>query len=484
MLPDELLEQLLQLYPCRDVQVRHLAALFSPALPSPPLVVVHGLPCTGKSSVVTFHLDLSRITHAVISSRECITGRHLLERTVSACLDSLEAAGDEIDRRPYARTENLSTLAVNLQKILEERADKFVLVFDGIDGQREAPPTLLPALARFGEMIPNLSIIFITTIPPSPLHKPGVPHLHFPTYNRQELITILAASPPKIFLNPPSEEQYPDYTPDLAAEDDAWLWNRFLTAVWDSLSKHTGRDLVSFRNTSHRLWREFVAPIVDGTFGTRDFSRLMVNRRHLFQTEDAVLDRIISQASNSVPSGTTAPSALSTPRRTQTTLSTPAAKRKTIQHALPYYTTYLLIAAYLASYNPSRTDTTYFMQHSDKRKNKRKVHTHASTCGSARSKHRRIPRHLLTPSPFPLDRLLAIFRSLLDGPVPQVADIYTQIATLASMRLLVRVGGSVGADPLDAGARWRVAFGWEWVRGLGRSVGVEVGEYLVGGVDG
>jgi origin recognition complex subunit 5 len=36
---------------------------------------------------------------------------------------------------------------------------------------------------------------------------------------------------------------------------------------------------------------------------------------------------------------------------------------------------------------------------------------------------------------------------------------------------------------LEAGARWRVNIGWEAVRGMGRSVGIEVGELLVGGVD-
>ncbi|KAF2280490.1 uncharacterized protein EI97DRAFT_369283 [Westerdykella ornata] len=460
MLPDELLDQLRATFPCRELQLQQLAALYSQSLPFPPLLVAHGLPCTGKSALIKAFLEAASLPHVIVNCRECITGRHLLERTVGGCLDALDATGDgKMDRRPYSRTENLSSLVVNLQKMLEGRRDKFIVVFDGIDAQREAPPTLLPALTRFGEIISNLSVIMITTLPPSLLHKPGIPHLNFPAYTRQDLITILSASPPKIFFTTPSSEQFPDYTPDLAAEDDAWLWNRFLTAVWESISKHTGRDLVSFRNTSLRLWREFVAPIVDGTFGTRDFSRLMVNRRHLFQTEDAVLDRIIKKTAN----------------------NTAVAKRKTIQHDLPYYTTHLLISAYLASYNPSRTDTTYFMKHSDKRKNKRKVCSHS---GITKSKHRRIPRHLLTPSPFPLDRLLAIFRSLLDAPVPQLADIYTQIATLTSMRLLVRVGGMVGADPLDASARWRVNFGWEWVRSLGRSVGIEVGEYLVGGVDG
>ncbi|KAF2118782.1 origin recognition complex subunit Orc5 [Lophiotrema nucula] len=472
MLPDEILEQLNAEFPCREFQLRQLAALYSPQLPSPSLLVAHGLTATGKSSIIKLYLSLSGLAHAVVSSRECITGRHLLERTTSSCLDALDEHYDETnDRRPYVRTENISALAVNLAKMLEGR-EKFVLVLDGIDRQREMPHTLLPALGRFGELIPNLSIILITTLAQNlALHKPGVPHLYFPPYPRAAVVEILSLNPPKIFLEPPSLDLYPDYTTDVAAEDDAWLWNRFLGAVWESLSKHTGRDLVSFRNTSMRIWRDFVKPVVDGTFGTRDFSRLMVNRKHLFQIDDAVLDRLITSSSTTTQTNGVI----------SVNSSRAAVKRNTIQHSLPYYTTHLLIAAYLASYNPSRTDTTYFMKHTDKRKNKRKVRTDA---GVSKSKHRRISRHLLTPSPFPLDRLLAIFRSLLEGPVPQLADLGTQIATLTSLRLLVRVGGVGTGDALDAGAKWRVGFGWEWVRGLGRGVGIEVGEYLVGGVDG
>lgn len=75
---------------------------------------------------------------------------------MSSVLDALdEHDSRKIDRRPYARTENLNSLVVHLQRILGglEEQEKFVLVFDGIDSQREAPPTLLPALARFGEMV-------------------------------------------------------------------------------------------------------------------------------------------------------------------------------------------------------------------------------------------------------------------------------------------------------------------------------------------
>jgi origin recognition complex subunit 5 len=85
--------------------------------------------------------------------RECITARHLLERIVAASLDALEEVYDEkIDRRPYARTENLSALCVNLEKMLEGRS-KFVLVLDAIDKLREGGGTLIAALGRLGEAV-------------------------------------------------------------------------------------------------------------------------------------------------------------------------------------------------------------------------------------------------------------------------------------------------------------------------------------------
>lgn len=58
------------------------------------------------------------------------------------------------------------------------------------------------------------------------------------------------------------------------------------------------------------------------------------------------------------------------------------------------------------------------------------------------------------------------------------ADIQMGIATLASLRLLIKMGAANAGDAIDGGCRYRVAVGWEVVRGIGRSVGVEVEDYL------
>jgi len=62
--------------------------------------------------------------------------------------DSADAPSDTYD----TRCDNPSALTVHLERLLSDR-EKFILMFDDVDKQREAPPTLLPALARLGEIV-------------------------------------------------------------------------------------------------------------------------------------------------------------------------------------------------------------------------------------------------------------------------------------------------------------------------------------------
>lgn len=55
-------------------------------------------------------------------------------------------------------------------------------------------------------------------------------------------------------------------------------------------------------------------------------------------------------------------------------------------------------------------------------------------------------------------------------------DLGMAVATLASLRLLVRVGSG---DVMDRSGKWRINVGWEAIRGIGRSIGVEVEEWLI-----
>lgn len=82
---------------------------------------------------------------------QCITGRHLFESIVGQVADALQ--WEEIPRR----CETLAQLTVEMVKMIQypkrDARWRFVLVLDAIDRQRDAPPTLLPALARLSEIV-------------------------------------------------------------------------------------------------------------------------------------------------------------------------------------------------------------------------------------------------------------------------------------------------------------------------------------------
>ncbi|THX61878.1 hypothetical protein D6D06_00329 [Aureobasidium pullulans] len=448
MLPDEVVLSLTNQWPCRDLQIKTLSALLSPRLISPGTLVVHGPESTAKTGLLKSYLELSGLKHAFIPCSECITGRHFLERTLAACVNAIEQAVDiSLDGVIPSRCESLSTLTSSFVRLFEG-IDKFVLVLDGIDEQREAPPTLLPTLARLGQLISCLSIVMVVTYPhPRLLHLPGAPHIYFSPYTREQAIQIASVRPQAIFNEPLSPSA--NYSDELAAEDDAWLWSRYCAAVWDSLASGAARDIVTFKSILDKLWQPFVQPIVDGTYGTRDFSKLMVAQRKIFQAESCLLDSVIDE-----------------PQEDTTVLTD-------VTHDLPYYSKWLLCAAYLASFNPARQDNIYFMKATE-RKRRRKG---GGAIAGRESKNRKIPRHLLSPSPFPLDRLLAILHAVLPHDLTPTMDIYTQLATLCSLRLLLRTA-VIGGDLLEPGAKWKVNFGWEYALKLARSVGFDITDHV------
>lgn len=104
-------------------------------------------------------LSTLQVPHAIVRSTECITGRHLLTKILWMTLEAL-GRKEEWGSFGKGRCEHVSALAVLLGEILGtgvhgdgDGGGKFVLVLDGIDRQREAPQTLLAALARLGEAV-------------------------------------------------------------------------------------------------------------------------------------------------------------------------------------------------------------------------------------------------------------------------------------------------------------------------------------------
>ena len=85
-------------------------------------------------------------------------------------------------------------------------------------------------------------------------------------------------------------------------EDSQWLWSRFCGAVWDSLGQGAARDITSFRSVCSQLWKPFTEPILKGDYGVREFAKLMVRNRALFQSEAALTKSIVTPNTSPTPS--------------------------------------------------------------------------------------------------------------------------------------------------------------------------------------
>jgi origin recognition complex subunit 5 len=178
-------------------------------------------------------------------------------------------------------------------------------------------------------------------------------------------------------------------------EDNAWLWSRYTAVAYDSIGKGAARHLKPFTAVCHKLWRPFVQPIVDGTFGTRDFTKLLVSRRAIFQGEDFLTGNTMKQKKPEQGS--------LVQKRTGTFLSFNwcSSLTRTGNHDLPYYTKFILCAAYLASYNPSRQDKVYFMKNTERKKRKR-----GGNIGGRISKHRKVRADSVQPKKCKLTMLI------------------------------------------------------------------------------
>ncbi|KAL8811140.1 MAG: hypothetical protein Q9223_007595, partial [Gallowayella weberi] len=405
LLPESLLSSLNESIRCRELQIQQTACLLASDLFSPPNLVLHGTEATGKSLTINALLQAIEPYSAIVRSKECITTRHLLERALTHVQNALGNTSPSID----GRCENISTFVVQLQRLLQG-CKRFILVFDNIDRQREAAPTLLPTLARLGDLVPNLTTVFIVTFPrPNLFQHPGIPHIHFPPYSRAELLTLISLSP--LPLAPPPATSPPPNTPTFTGADLDYLWPRFASAVHDSLAQSASNSLPSLRTLCAWLWPPFISPILSNHFSPREFSKLMVRNRHLFQSEDALKHSIVPTLQPNTLTTSTSTQSQPWPTKRQAAAST------TILPPLP---SHLLLTAYLASHTLPKHDTLLFSKYSTSRRKRRRGSGGTTAARSTPNKkthvantNRKISRiAMLGAQAFPLERMLAIYSAL------------------------------------------------------------------------
>eukprot|EP00158_Paraphelidium_tribonemae_P003345 Partr_v1_DN26053_c1_g1_i3_m469 putative origin recognition complex subunit len=138
--------------------------------------------------------------------------------------------------------------------------------------------------------------------------------------------------------------------------------------------------------------------------------------------------------------------------------------------SLPYYTKFLLIAAFLSSYNSQKGDTKFYAVFRNAGKRGK---------GGAKKKNIEVSTLQLGPKPFLMDRMFATFYNIIDEDIPLAVDLYIQLASLISMGYLVRTSGTIDRSLTD-GLKCKCNTGYEAVKQVAASVSFPLDKYLHG----
>jgi origin recognition complex subunit 5 len=130
---------------------------------------------------------------------------------------------------------------------------------------------------------------------------------------------------------------------------------------------------------------------------------------------------------------------------------------------------YLLIAAFIASYNDAKHDAKFFGNVTTSRKK-----------GKGRvGKGPRMNTFQLGPKAFAADRALAIFFHILEEPLEPSIDIYIQFVSLISKGYLTRINGAALHKNFTAGLKCKCNTKYNYVKSIADSVDFKLDNYLI-----
>ncbi|KAK9253827.1 origin recognition complex subunit 5 C-terminus-domain-containing protein [Lipomyces tetrasporus] len=454
---DQLKELALE-FPARYNQFDLLSSLISKDKTSnPTAIALTGQPSSGKTAVLRRFLREVRFSHTWLSCDESVTLRVLLQRILAA----LRAIGtQDPNKLDYSiMCHNFTLFVTQLNDVLKALAleEAHFVVLDRIDELGEPYESFYQLVINIGEMLRYDGITFIlisSGSEPRSSVTTTFPHIYFPPYSKAESLAILRSQTPgsiQSMLGPTDRE--------LSDVQLTSLWSSYCQVIIDTYFPLYGPDIQQLKATAREAFPTYAQPVLHGVVGilpsNRDsqsgFVKLYKINQPLLTSEELVRNSFVSYVQSA--GGTEA----------------------TGHHDMPMYSKYLLCAAYLASYNKPRHDIRLFSRIRESRRRIRK-----STSHKFKDK---INGRSLAPSPFEYERLLAIFQCIVPEKIDSATDIQIQFATLATLKLITRVGGdSSGAnsmDILESRTKWRVNVSWDIILQIARDIKLQLENYLM-----
>ena len=398
----------------REEDLQRISGLLKGSFPT---MLVVGPPRSGKSSLLKVVLNQlnEEMATALVS---CLSATI---RIADIFEDVLRQVGIE------STCANFSDF---VQKISQMSQKKLVIVLKNADRLRGLDPLLLPGLMRLHELVSNVdvSVVLVSNFP----------------WPKWRLNTHLAGSTPvHVFLKPYNRNQLGQILHENLQDFDEpqVLKDNFVELIL-SVFQPVCKSYPQFKRASNLLWPVYIKP-------TKEAPKVEPeNARSLYRCVESEVKKVMANIHY----------------QEATSMMTEDSKSKRLGVELPFLSKFLLLASYLASYNPASTDKRFFMRSRSGRivKKSSKLRQQA---------HQRSSQ-LLGPKLFDLNRMLAIFHVIVDQKVSASFEIQSQVASLVTLQMLSQSG-----EDLDL-PKYKCNVGLDFIRQVAKNVGFELHRYL------
>lgn len=438
---DQIQIYLRSVLPCRNNEIEKLFNLFAhKEEPYLETVFVYGGPCTGKTVTIRTILDRLIVKHCVVNLVECYSSKILFETILNELLDHTLDPENPI---PVAKCDIVMDFINYLQSELPKKViGNFVIVLDNAQEFKNMSANLLGVFLKLRELcgLP-VTVVFISEIMfENYFHFTVMPYkIFFPQYNLEEIVKVLA-------LDEEKTKQYVvnHYKKEISFPADFYFnyLNMFLSVFY-----RTTRNLSELRHMSRINFLKYCEPIANESIKLEDSLALWRHISPVLKNSLEVVHLMLE---------------------TQKTLHSKTTNKDfVVILELPFYAKYLLIAAYLASYNLTKEDKRLFMKFQGKRqkiKSKTKI-------------QRKIVKQMnvqLGPTPFNFDRLLAIFYSILEQKVGFNNNLLVQVSSLVELKFLFTISDSSAIDS----QKYKCNLNFDFIQEISRMVGINIKKYL------
>lgn len=455
----KVLEELYELYPCRSKQLEELFNLYNDKnIPFPHCVYISGGPSTGKTSITSTLLQKLNVNYVYVNLFECYTSKILFETLLNKISITVNNPNIEIS---YTKCDNMMDFLCNLH-LYSDHIDlnRLVIILDKAEQLRKMDFNLLPAFLRFPELSSyGISFILISEIAFQKYYtKLNILEpfkIYFTQYNKDQLLEIMSCD-------------YRDARNSVMEKinlEDCNLNEEFYRSylnVFLSVFYRACRDLSELKYMAKLNFIKYCEPLINNEKSTNDSIGLWRNVAPILKSSLEVLYLRISSIEDDKRENDHS-NVLNMEK--QFIFS----KEKLAQSLeLPFYAKYLLIAAYLASYNPAKEDKRLFMKyHGKKRKTMKDVKAKSKTTEELNTQ--------LGPKAFTFDRLLAIFYAILDEKVNLNNNLLVQVSSLVELQLLTSLSDNYNLD----GQKYKCNVDFDFIQIISKMVCFNIRKYLV-----